>query len=113
MRPCRDCGEPVTGRASLTATRCFKCATDPARLESRRQRDKRSLYYILAHRYVEVAVRCGDLKKLDGTVACADCRSPAKVYDHRDYTKPLQVDPVCRRCNHKRGIGKNALERAA
>ena len=24
-------------------------------------------------------------------------------YDHRDYSKPLEVDPVCRRCNQMRG----------
>lgn len=34
---------------------------------------------------------------------CADCDRMAQVYDHRDYTKPLHVDPVCRSCNVKRG----------
>lgn len=34
---------------------------------------------------------------------CADCGADAEVYDHRDYTKPLEVDPVCRSCNSKRG----------
>ena len=79
----------------------------------RRRRDQRSLYYILAHRYVEIAIRCGDLPRLDGLVPCADCAAPAREYDHRDYTKPLQVEPVCRRCNQKRGLGRHALKRAA
>ena len=38
---------------------------------------------------------------------CFDCRKPAEVYDHRDYLKPYDVEPVCKVCNHKRGPGKN------
>jgi hypothetical protein len=34
---------------------------------------------------------------------CVDCGEPACDLDHRDYNKPLQVDPVCRRCNLRRG----------
>jgi len=34
---------------------------------------------------------------------CADCGATARLYDHRDYDKPLSVDPVCRACNYKRG----------
>lgn len=38
---------------------------------------------------------------------CKDCgRWPAQVYEHRDYDKPLEVDPVCQRCNLKRGRAK-------
>jgi hypothetical protein len=41
---------------------------------------------------------------LDGTIICVDCnRSPARVYDHRDYAKPLNVDAVCHHCNVRRG----------
>jgi hypothetical protein len=36
---------------------------------------------------------------------CADCGAPATEYDHRDYSRPLDVDPVCRRCNRLRGPG--------
>ncbi len=45
----------------------------------------------------------------DGTLAspsskiCADCGSQASQYDHRDYSKPLDVVPVCKRCNSRRG----------
>lgn len=35
--------------------------------------------------------------------ACVDCAKPARDYDHRDYTEPLTVAPVCRSCNQKRG----------
>lgn len=37
------------------------------------------------------------------TCSCVDCGAPAKDYDHRDYNKPLDVSPVCRACNKKRG----------
>ena len=33
---------------------------------------------------------------------CRDCGGRAYCYDHRDYNKPLIVQPVCRSCNHKR-----------
>ncbi len=68
-------------------------------------RPDRSLYFVLAHRYVECAIRHGDLPKLDGSTACDDCGAPALEYDHRDYKKPLDVSPVCRACNQARGPG--------
>lgn len=37
------------------------------------------------------------------TLSCSDCGAGAKNYDHRDYTKPLDVEPVCCSCNTKRG----------
>lgn len=36
-------------------------------------------------------------------MACADCGNPADCFDHRDYSKPLEVDAVCRSCNVIRG----------
>lgn len=68
-------------------------------------RAPRSRYYDLAHSYVSCAVYNGDLPKLDGSVSCADCGAPASQYDHRDYKKPLEVEPVCRACNSARGPG--------
>lgn len=38
-------------------------------------------------------------------LTCVDCSAPAVDYDHRDYNQPLRVEPVCRRCNLKRGPG--------
>jgi hypothetical protein len=35
--------------------------------------------------------------------ACVDCGGPARDYDHRDYSKPLAVEPVCHPCNLRRG----------
>ena len=68
---------------------------------------RRSRYFELAHRYVSVAIYNGDLPKLDGTIKCADCDAPAAEYDHRDYKKPMEVEPVCRACNQARGPGKH------
>ena len=36
---------------------------------------------------------------------CADCGKRATEMDHRDYNRPRDVDPVCHRCNIKRGPG--------
>lgn len=36
---------------------------------------------------------------------CVDCGRNAECYDHRDYSKPLDVDPVCLGCNSRRGRG--------
>lgn len=52
---------------------------------------------------IRKAVKSGVIQKLDGSVQCVDCGNPARHYDHRDYTKPLDVSPVCRSCNFKRG----------
>lgn len=55
---------------------------------------------------LRAAVRAGKLPRLgDGKTKCTDCRSPASQYDHRDYSRPLDVQPVCRNCNIKRGKG--------
>lgn len=51
---------------------------------------------------VKKAIKLGDLLPLRGQY-CVDCGDPARDYDHRDYNKPLDVDPVCRSCNIRRG----------
>lgn len=66
---------------------------------------QRSRYFRLAHSYVSVAIYNGDLPKLDGSIKCVDCDQPAAEYDHRDYKKPMEVEPVCRACNQARGPG--------
>lgn len=53
---------------------------------------------------VRAAVLRGDLAPVR-TLECVDCGKPAANYDHRDYTKPLDVEPVCSRCNTLRGRG--------
>lgn len=41
-----------------------------------------------------------------GEYACVDCGGIAEQYDHRDYGRPLDVEPVCRACNVRRGAAK-------
>jgi len=48
---------------------------------------------------VAKAVKNGSLPKLDGTINCIECGAAASEYDHRDYRKPLDVQPVCHACN--------------
>jgi hypothetical protein len=55
-----------------------------------------------AHAEVRGAVVRGDLP-IVSTQACVDCGNTAQAYDHRDYGKPLDVQPVCDSCNLKRG----------
>ena len=60
---------------------------------------------VKAHRIVAREIEGGRLARPD-TFTCADCgRYEACCYDHRDYTKPLDVIPVCGGCNKLRGPG--------
>lgn len=52
---------------------------------------------------VALAKQLGVLPILDGTIACADCGGVATEYEHRDYARPYDVDPICRSCNLRRG----------
>lgn len=53
---------------------------------------------------VHKAIREGLLPRAD-SFSCVDCGKQAQGYDHRDYNKPMDVEPVCRSCNAKRGPG--------
>jgi hypothetical protein len=64
--------------------------------------DERRAIRYTAHFTVARAIRKGELASPRG-MACADCGGGAIEYDHRDYTQPLMVEPVCRRCNLRRG----------
>jgi len=55
-----------------------------------------------AHVEVSNAVARGELPPV-ATCLCVDCGDPAQAYDHRDYGRPLDVEPVCDPCNARRG----------
>lgn len=59
-----------------------------------------------ARRHVREAIKEGRLRK-PSEYLCVDCGEPAEQYDHRDYAKPLEVEPVCRSCNWYRGSAAN------
>lgn len=65
---------------------------------------KKPIYRLqsIAIQKVSKAIKAGILRKLDGSIKCVDCGKIAVHYDHRDYRKPLKVDPVCAYCNHHR-----------
>lgn len=51
---------------------------------------------------VAKAIRRGILESVKGK-RCIDCGRPARVYDHRYYSRPLEVQAVCWSCNNRRG----------
>jgi hypothetical protein len=57
-----------------------------------------------AHRAVQIEIEEGRLMKAgESGLSCVDCGKPAKHWEHRDYEKPLQIEPVCIGCNFRRG----------
>jgi hypothetical protein len=93
-RPCAGCGATFRRDHGYVGNLryCHRCECLSARFAG------------MAHRAVRAAVVRGQLARLrDGATRCADCGATAQVYDHRDYLRPLDVAPVCRRCNVFRG----------
>jgi hypothetical protein len=41
---------------------------------------------------------------------CVDCGKRAQAYDHRNYARPLDVAPVCDKCNQRRGPAELSVE---
>ncbi len=57
-----------------------------------------------AQRQVQDAVKRGELPNLRTVeTPCVDCGVRATDWEHRDYSAPLVVEPVCRSCNCLRG----------
>jgi hypothetical protein len=90
---CAICGpRPDQGRGRHHHTRLCR----PAGVDIRWQLRAGSAVYR--------AIQRGELTNLKKKrVRCTDCTARAVEYDHRDYAKPLEVQPVCRSCNLKRG----------
>lgn len=61
---------------------------------------RKSIGALQAKWKVQNAVRRGELPNLKKMYyQCSYCNSMATEYDHRDYSKPLDVKPVCHKCN--------------
>jgi hypothetical protein len=88
---CNSCNANIVDRYP-TAKFCFPCANNKSKKTGASK----------AISAVQKAVRKGILVPVK-TLFCIDCGEPAKCYDHRDYNKPLDVVPVCRSCNVRRG----------
>ena len=92
---CQRCGAEHWGGAR--ARLCHECGR--LRYEAL-VRERR-----LAAAAVARARRHGELVP-PSDFACMDCGTQAQVYDHRDYSRPLDVQPVCLKCNSRRGPGR-------
>ena len=92
---CQSCGNEIRNRHHLAKV-CSPCLYDKF---GRNQKE--------AIAEVTRAVKKGDLQPAKSH-KCVDCGVDAFCYDHRDYGKPLDVVPVCRKCNFKRGPAKKA-----
>jgi hypothetical protein len=79
-------------------------ARNPGEADIRRLSEKARPLQRRAIARVRYAVATGRIRPARDH-SCVDCGEPAKHYDHRDYTKPLDVDPVCVSCNRRRGAG--------
>lgn len=92
-------------------TACFQCVTCLGLFRVRSSGGKRSCVDCedlrvrakeVATRKVGREIKAGRMKPATA-YNCVDCGAPAKHYEHRNYSEPLCVDPVCRRCNRLRG----------
>ena len=91
VRRCQVCGETATRCGQWRY--CWSCYRAAQSLIAR------------ARYAVSKAIRQGLLQPAS-TQYCVDCGGFAFGYEHRDYERPLEVDPICRTCNHKRGSAK-------
>lgn len=99
---CSSCGERTLA-ASASQKFCSACAKSAYRQCRDRWGRDRPLATKAAS-LVNRAIQDGEIPPARGQ-KCVDCGGSADRYDHRDYTKPLWVEPVCHGCNRRRGPG--------
>lgn len=99
LKVCANCNKikPVVSKY------CKPCSLENAKGNTERYSKERKF----AKNKLTTAIKNGELKPAS-KFRCADCGVKAQAYDHRDYSKPLDVVPVCTRCNLMRGSGKGA-----
>lgn len=108
---CKQCKKPLTReKIFYRATFCAKCSHKryierETKMMARFHPLRKKALAIVAY-----AKKTGQIASLAGNkrIRCKDCNAIAEVWDHRDYAKPLEVEPVCYSCNSKRGSAKNA-----
>lgn len=121
-RPCKQCGT-VNHSFSEICWRCVRKNAEDAKppricpycqTEKSREIPGASKYHSKcafavsdiskkATAKVKKAIKDGEIHAISTETLCVDCGKPARDYDHRYYSKPLDVVPVCRACNQKRG----------
>ena len=90
---------PEDRRFALSAIHRFGTES----MKTKTTNSQHGLLQMQAAMAVSKAKKEGLLPILDGSIQCSDCSNVAAVYEHRDYSKPLDVVPVCYACNHARG----------
>lgn len=98
---CIECGKMEMGMYAGQFSRCSACKSRGMKEETKR------MYFDtsgagFAHGEVKRAVDSGAMPP-PTDFSCADCGVAATQYDHRDYSKPFDVEPVCGGCNKRRG----------
>jgi hypothetical protein len=84
----------------------------PGEREYTRRRQRTHPFVWVASQLVYRAIRNGLLAH-PSEFQCSDCTRRAESYDHRFYSDPLLVEPVCRGCNGRRGPAWDAEMLAA
>ena len=92
-KTCGFCGVQYKGYCSQRCVPCTQALYVFWKVASGRR---------LAQQAVQREVRARRLPPAK-SLKCTDCLAQATEYDHRDYSKPIDVEPVCRRCNLRRG----------
>jgi len=103
---CQECKTGVD-RVMAKAKRCLQCNWKKAQADLKAYRKARPVA-MKAYSKLHTSIQRGDIAKLDGSTLCVDCGESARHYDHRDYMRPLDVEPVCASCNIRRGSAVNA-----
>lgn len=97
---CRVCGAVELVRGGSNTFRCSACRGAGLGLFGRRAFEW--LGKDRASRVVHAEISRGAIPH-PTNLRCADCDAPAMEYEHRDYNRPLAIEPICRSCNLKRG----------
>lgn len=112
-RPTRHCStckkvlndECTTTQSLMSRKFCFACSQERQKSYRRNRPGNRLNDNEAARQLTKYAVKIGFLLHPSNYI-CMDCkRRQAECYDHRDYSKPLDVDAVCLPCNSSRGRG--------
>lgn len=94
ITPCEHCGgDALSGAFGAVRRFCAKCRCAYLREKA------------YAGNKISSAIKYGRLKPAT-EYKCVDCDGPASVWEHRDYRKPLDIEPVCKTCN---ALRKGAL----
>jgi len=112
---CQQCGKYHHGFGNV----CWRCERKNAVPKvcpyCHKETESRSIKYHIGCSFLVIdisrkatakvvkAIKLGTIKAISSETKCVDCGKPARDYDHRYYGNPLDVVPVCRACNQKRG----------